>query len=65
MKWVFIVCRNNSIEQAQVFNDFWEGATFTDNFIKRIEPDPGYLPAYNRGESYTNGDLSIGLYKSN
>ena len=63
MNWVFIVCRNNSVEQVRTFKDFWEGAAFTDNFIKRIEPGVGDLPAYNRGESYKNDDLTVGLYK--
>lgn len=64
MNWVFIVIRDNTVEQVKVFKDFWEGATFTDNFIKRVEPDLSYLPAYNRGESYSNGNLTIGLYSS-
>ena len=63
MNWVFIVNRNNSVEQVKVFKDYWEGATFADNFIKRIEPGLEILPDYNRGESYGNGDLTVGLYK--
>lgn len=63
MNWIFIVCRDNSVEQVKTFKDFWEGANFTDNFIKRIEPGVGDLPAYNRGENYKNGDLTVGLYK--
>lgn len=65
MNWVFIVNRNNSVEQVKVFKDYWEGATFTDNFIKRIQPGLEILPDYNRGESYGNGDLTVGLYKDN
>lgn len=63
MNWIFIVCRDNSVEQVKTFKDFWEGANFTDNFIKRIEPGIGDLPAYNRGEYYKNDDLTVGLYK--
>jgi hypothetical protein len=63
MNWIFIVCQNNTVEQVKVFKDFWEGATFTDNFIKRVEPGIGNLPAYNRGEYYKSNNLSIGLYK--
>ena len=63
MNWIFIVCRDNSVEQVKTFKDFWGGATFTDNFIKRIEPGVGNLPAYNRGENYKNADLTVGLYK--
>jgi len=62
MNWVFVVARNNSVEQVKVFKDFWEGANFADNFIKRMEPSPTSLPAYNRGEYYTNDDLTVGLY---
>jgi hypothetical protein len=62
MNWVFVVARNNSVEQVKVFKDFWEGANFADNFIKRIEPGVGNLPEYNRGEYYKNDDLTIGLY---
>ena len=36
MNWVFVVVRNNSVEQVKVFKDFWEGANFADNFIKRM-----------------------------
>jgi hypothetical protein len=63
MNWVFIVCRDNSVEQVKVFKDFWEGAIYTDNFIKGIDPNMPYLPAYNRGESYKYNNLSVGLYK--
>jgi len=63
MNWVFIVTRDNVVEQVKVFKDFWEGANFADNFIKRIEPGIGDLPAYNRGENYKNGNLTIGVYK--
>lgn len=63
MIWVFVVVRDNSVEQVKFFKDFWEGASFADNFIKRIEPGLSYFPAYNRGECYKNADLTIGLYK--
>ncbi len=63
MNWIFIVCRDCSIEQVKVFKDFWEGANYTDNFIKRIEPGIEMLPVYNRGENYRNGNLIVGLYK--
>lgn len=63
MNWVFIVTRDNVVEQVKVFKDFWEGANFADNFIKRIEPSLPFFPAYNRGENYKNGNLTIGVYK--
>ena len=65
MHWIFIICRENSIEQVKIFNDYWEGAKFTDNIIQRLEPKLSDLPAYNRGENYKNNNLTIGLYKGN
>jgi hypothetical protein len=61
--WIFIVTRNNSVEQVMYFNDFWEGAKHTDEFIKGCDPNIIELPAYNRGEVYNNGEISVGLYK--
>ena len=67
MKWVFIVIRNNTVEKVKFFEDFWEGADFTDQFITMIDPTinerNGGLPAYNRGESYKTDDLTIGLFR--
>lgn len=63
MSWVFIVCRDNSVEQVKVFKDYWEACTYTDNFIKRIEPGISVLPNYNRNENYKNTNLTVGLYK--
>lgn len=65
MNWIFIVCRENNIEQTKVFKDFWDGAKFTDNFISSIDESVKDFPAYNRNENYRNGNLTIGLYKSN
>ena len=64
MNWIFIAVRNSSVEQTKVFSDFWEGAEYADNFIKRIDLDfHGNFPAYNRNEYYRRDDLTVGLYK--
>jgi hypothetical protein len=64
MNWVFIVVRNSNVERVKTFFDFWDGADYTDNFIKKIDPNfSGNLPAYNRDENYRNGDLTVGLYR--
>jgi hypothetical protein len=64
MGWVFIVVRNNTVERVKFFSDFWDGAEYTDDFIKSIDPVfDGNFPAYNRGENYKNNDLTIGLYR--
>jgi lipopolysaccharide biosynthesis protein len=63
--WVFIVVRNNVVEQTRLFADFWVGCAFTDNFIRSIDKSmtDKTMPAYNRGEFYKKDDLSVGLYK--
>ena len=64
--WVFIVVRNNVVEQTRAFADFWKGCAFTDNFIRSIDSSmtDKSMPAYNRGEFYNKENLSVGLYKS-
>ena len=64
MNWIFVVVRNNLVERTKVFSDFWEGAEYADNFIKRIDLNfDGNFPSYNRNEYYRRNDLTIGLYK--
>lgn len=68
MSWVFVVVRDNSVEQVKVFDDFWVGADYADSFIEKIDPvfakNGAGLPAYNRNESYKKDDLSVGLYRN-
>lgn len=65
MNWTFIVVRDNSVEQARTFSDFWEGCKHTDSFIKSIDPNfHGDFPIYNRNENYRKDGLTVGLYKS-
>jgi len=67
MSWVFIVVRNNAVEQTRTFSDFWQGAKYTDHFIALIDPNFGNgnpcFPAYNRGEFYSKDGVTVGLYK--
>jgi hypothetical protein len=62
-RWVFVVTRENRVEQTKIFNDFWEGCKFVDEFIKNIEPSIQDFPVYQRGEFYNNGEICVGLYK--
>jgi hypothetical protein len=67
MKWAFIVARNSIIEKVRIFTDFWEGCSYTDDFIRHIDDNFANgsvsFPAYNRNEFYKNNDLTVGLYK--
>lgn len=62
MNWIFIVCRNNTVERSKIFKDFWSGASFTDAFILNINPMAN-TPEYNKGEYYRDDELTVGLYK--
>ena len=67
MSWTFVVVRDNSVEQTKIFSDFWEGCSYTDDFIRKVDDNFANgsigFPAYNRGEYYKKDDLTIGLYK--
>jgi hypothetical protein len=64
--WVFIVIRDNIVEQTRGFDDYWKGCAFTDNHIRYIDSQmiEKDMPAYNRGEFYKKDNLTIGLYKT-
>ena len=62
MRWVFIVCRNNVIENIKIFDNYFEGEKFTDDFLLKINPTIGLFPKYREGEFYKNEDITIGLY---
>jgi hypothetical protein len=62
MNWAFIVIRDNKVEQIKIFNEFWSGCKYADDFIRNIDPNIVFLPAYNRGENYKGENFSVGLY---
>lgn len=66
MSWIFVVVRDNSVEQTRYFKDFFNGQIFTDNFIKQIDPEftSNNLPDYIKNEYYKKDNLTIGLYQS-
>ena len=69
MNWTFIVVQDNIVEQTKVFSDFWEGASYTDDFIRHIDDNFANgsisFPAYNRNEYYRKDNVTVGLYKEN
>jgi len=62
MRWVFIVSKKNVIENIKVFDNYFEGEKFTDDFLLKINPTIGLFPKYREGEFYKNEDITIGLY---
>lgn len=63
MVWAFIVCRENSVDRVRIFEDYFEGEQFANNFISQINPDIKEFPKYRQSEFYRNDDISIGLYR--
>lgn len=64
INYVFIVVRNNVIENLVVFKDASEAVPYTDNFIMKIDNSVTWanLPKYSEQQVYSKDGLTIGLY---
>jgi hypothetical protein len=64
VNYVFVVVRNNVVENLVVFKDASEAVPYTDNFIMNIDKTITFanLPRYSNNESYSKDGLTIGLY---
>jgi hypothetical protein len=64
INYVFIVMRNNVIEDIKVFKDASDAVPYTDNFIMNVDNSITFanLPRYSDNESYSKDGLTIGLY---
>lgn len=64
INYVFIVVRNNVVENLVVFKDASEAVPYTDNFIMNVDNTitAANLPRYSNNESYSNNGLTISLY---
>lgn len=58
MSWVFLVIENNIAKEIKIFEDYYEGADYADNFIKKIDTNQD-LPNYRVGEFYKNNSLTV------
>jgi hypothetical protein len=63
INYVFIVMRNNVIEDIKVFKDASDAVPYTDNFIMNIDKTIVFanLPRYSDNESYSKDGLTISL----
>jgi hypothetical protein len=59
--YVFIVARDNIIEQCKSFIDYWKAEDYANSFISEINPDIGQLD-FRKGYFYQHNGLSIGVY---
>jgi hypothetical protein len=64
INYVFIVMRNNVIEDIKVFKDASDAVPYTDNFIMNVDKTITFanLPRYSDNESYSKDGLTISLY---
>lgn len=65
MRWVFIVARNGSVEKIKVFNDYFDGEDYANEYLRIDFGITKDYPKYRKGERYQNADsgISVGLYK--
>ena len=61
--WAFLVIRDNTVTNVKGFSDYWDAAKFADNYIKNsLGVDMEKYPSYNKGENYTQENISVGVY---
>ena len=65
MRWVFIVARGSTIEKVKVFDDYFVGEVYTNEYLRiGFGVNEVDFPEYRKGEYYESG-ISVGLYKDN
>jgi hypothetical protein len=67
MRWVFIVARESIIEKIKVFDDYFIGEVYTNEYLRiGFGVNEVDFPEYRKGIYYRTADgISIGLYKDN
>lgn len=63
INYVFIVVRNNVVENVVVFKDASDAVPYTDNFIMNVDNTitAANLPRYSNNENYSKDGLTISL----
>ena len=64
MYWIFIVARDSVVEQSTVFEDYFKGEAYANDFIKSVNSNITDFPNYRQGMYYREESLTIGLYKN-
>ena len=70
MKWIFIIARNSTIEKVKVFDDYFAGEAYTNEYLRiGFGVNEVDFPEYRKVEYYqiqcSDGGISVGLYKDN
>jgi len=62
MNWIFVCSRDDVVDHVKIFNDFFDGADYADEFIKQFDPD-AELPNYRANEFYRNNEVTVSLIR--
>lgn len=60
-KWVMIYSQDDTIQKVVIFDNYWEGARYTENVINGI--DNGFYSIV-VGKCYDKNNITIGLYRA-
>jgi len=70
MRWVFIMAKGSTIEKIKVFDDYFVGEVYANEYLRiGFGVNEVDFPEYRKGEWYqiqcSDGTISVGLYKDN
>ena len=70
MRWVFIMAKGSTIEKMKVFDDYFVGEVYANEYLRiGFGVNEVDFPEYRKGECYqiqcSDGAVSVGLYKDN
>jgi hypothetical protein len=64
MKWVFVVVRQNKVSRIKIFDDYFVGEQYANEYLKLVFGIEKDFPEYRKGQNFTSKDnIIIGLYK--
>ena len=64
MRWVFIVVRQNKVSSIKIFDDYFLGEKYSNEYLSLVFGIEKNFPEYRKGQSFTSSDnITVGLYK--
>lgn len=66
MRWAFIIVRNNVVEKVKIFDDYFVGETYINEYLRiAFGVNEVDFPEYRKGECYSSecNGVKAGLYK--
>jgi len=59
--YVMIVTKDNTVDRVKIFDNYWEGARYTEHYIEKY--DDGSFYSIVIGKCYDKDGITIGLYR--